>query len=525
MKAKIFSTIAISALAALASSCDMDLAPIATLDEETAIQNTNDAMRFRNNFYNGIRALSSSQFYTLAEMQADCFNGLVINANRMGTLANGSVLSSDDDITSYWASLYSLINNVNYFVATVEPLYQKAVADNDQRSAQDYARYLAEAHFFRGYYYAVMFDRYCPQYTADKGDTPALGLPIVTVYNPTADRASYPGRNTMNETIAFIKSEMQLGYDGIMQYEEIDDSNCRPMASYISHYAIAAMQARFALWIGDYQTAIDKANEVINSGVFTISSRDDYAEMWTDDNNKEIIFLPFESNIELSNAIGSAWLGAYDNQADYIPSSQLISNLMIKYNTMLRQGDIRFTAFVTNRNLSTDFGAITTPCFSKFPGNPELQTTSTNNLVNKPKTFRLSELYLILAEAAYNKGDAATANAAIKVINDNRYKGRTYTDLTGSALMSEIILQRTLELVGEGFRLSDLRRWKIGFVRTHSYADLRNTGAAVADIEKILTPAGLTVEYAADDYRYTWPIPSDEIDVNPQMKGQQNPGY
>jgi hypothetical protein len=37
--------------------------------------------------------------------------------------------------------------------------------------------------------------------------------------------------------------------------------------------------------------------------------------------------------------------------------------------------------------------------------------------------------------------------------------------------------------------------------------------------------AGKNLSYAAGDYRFVWPIPSDEIQVNPQLEGQQNPGY
>jgi hypothetical protein len=37
------------------------------------------------------------------------------------------------------------------------------------------------------------------------------------------------------------------------------------------------------------------------------------------------------------------------------------------------------------------------------------------------------------------------------------------------------------------------------------------------------TTTGLSKE--ANDPRMLWPIPKAEMDVNPQLKGQQNPGY
>ena len=36
---------------------------------------------------------------------------------------------------------------------------------------------------------------------------------------------------------------------------------------------------------------------------------------------------------------------------------------------------------------------------------------------------------------------------------------------------------------------------------------------------------GLNLQVSADNTQWLWPIPQEEIDANPQIKGQQNPGY
>ena len=41
----------------------------------------------------------------------------------------------------------------------------------------------------------------------------------------------------------------------------------------------------------------------------------------------------------------------------------------------------------------------------------------------------------------------------------------------------------------------------------------------------IITVKSASVTYKAGDYRYTWPIPQSELDSNPKLKTQQNPGY
>ena len=35
----------------------------------------------------------------------------------------------------------------------------------------------------------------------------------------------------------------------------------------------------------------------------------------------------------------------------------------------------------------------------------------------------------------------------------------------------------------------------------------------------------VTVVYTPYDYRYTWPIPYDEMQVTPALAGQQNPNW
>ena len=45
------------------------------------------------------------------------------------------------------------------------------------------------------------------------------------------------------------------------------------------------------------------------------------------------------------------------------------------------------------------------------------------------------------------------------------------------------------------------------------------------DLDGIVVKMGQSLSYAADDYRLLWPIPKTEMDSNPNLAGQQNPGY
>ena len=84
-----------------------------------------------------------------------------------------------------------------------------------------------------------------------------------------------------------------------------------------------------------------------------------------------------------------------------------------------------------------------------------------------------------------------------------------------AALMQEIQDERVRELFAEGNRLFDMKRWKIGMKRSSSDAQR----------DDYLPALGTDIEKEATDNRWVWPIPKDEMDSNPQLKGQQNPGY
>lgn len=83
--------------------------------------------------------------------------------------------------------------------------------------------------------------------------------------------------------------------------------------------------------------------------------------------------------------------------------------------------------------------------------------------------------------------------------------------------MNEIMDERERELVCEGYRMMDLKRWGKGVKRGLP----QNSGL-------VLFPGQATTDglnKPADDYRMVWPIPKSEMDANTSLAGQQNPGY
>lgn len=134
----------------------------------------------------------------------------------------------------------------------------------------------------------------------------------------------------------------------------------------------------------------------------------------------------------------------------------------------------------------------------------------------EPRVFRIAEMYLIAAEAYANLEDGLpTAVARLNRLQRFRFRSfrnKSYADK--DAFMAELKKERQRELLVEGFRLFDIKRWH----------DPMQRGEAQQRDLCLLPGSGTTdLSIPADDNRLTWPIPKHEIEVNPKV--EQNPGY
>jgi len=515
MKKIFYSILAVGTL--LLSSCSMDSEPQGVQTDENAISNFIDCQAARLGVYSGLRGFCTGGYVYLSELQMDMFCGTLTNGNRNGQIATGTFGSSDGDITAIWANCYSRIGNVNFFLTKAGELLNSGKLDADQTAAVK--AYIGEAHFARAFYYLYLFDHFCDTYSESKANAPAKGVPIVTEYTPSADRGTYKGRSTMAETFRQIDSDLTAAFDALAEWEDSGHNEALTQNSaYINTYTVEALQARAALLRGEgfYDEAITKADNVINAGIWTLTARANYAALWSSDQGSELIFRPYvaaagNSENESISSTGGAWLNANQTEADYVP---LYVNCLSLYDD---ENDIRFDTFFSLWELKLNgvgrYGFV----FNKYPGNDVFNVTG-QTYKNMPKPLRLSEMYLIKAEAAQLSGDVATANEALDAIRKARIKNYTSATYSGDALRDEIRLERTRELIGEGFRMSDLRRWNLGFQRDPSYPIEASMARLFRDLDKNLS-------YTPGDHRFVWPIPNDEIETNPQIADQQNRGY
>ena len=145
-----------------------------------------------------------------------------------------------------------------------------------------------------------------------------------------------------------------------------------------------------------------------------------------------------------------------------------------------------------------------------------MEANPTPDLVDL-KVLRAADMALLVAEA-HMIGAAQNPQEALEYLNMvrlNRYDSSvSFPPLDNIELLDEIYLQRRLELAFEGDRLFVLKRLGRDIQRTSNGQYANGSG---------LGPENLVLE--ASNYRMQLPIPQSELDVNPNMRDQQNPGY
>ncbi|MCD8185686.1 MAG: RagB/SusD family nutrient uptake outer membrane protein [Rikenellaceae bacterium] len=506
---KTIKTLYLLLLAMLAVSCDMDKEPYGILIDEDAILSPEDCRSYRNGLYVTMRSLTTNTFINFSDLQTDLYHAVSGNGNPPGSsLYNGNLQPGIDEFDGIWGSYYATIGSVNFLINKTIPLLESNRFTEQENI--EMRRYMGEALMIRAYSYFYLAERFCPAYSAESAGNPATGVPIVTDYDPTDDNAQYPGRNTLEETYDQIFADLELALEYLLEYENSEagsDEQPGACAYYVTSDAVKAMMARAALARKNYTVALKYAEEIINSRTYSLQPSTSLEQMWLyDDANELILLITMTQQYQTGSGTGQYFLTLTGNPA-FVPTQASID-------LFDQQRDYRFDIYFKPQRISLTEATSTVFLFNKYPGNPWL-IVSTNGFKNMGKPFRLAEQYLIAAEAAAELGQESKANRYPNELKSRRISGYTSEQQTGLVLRDNIRQERSRELFGEGFRFGDLKRWGEGFERSEGQDNaVPNTNGNTHRLS-----------YEPGDYRFIWPIPKTEIDANPQIKQQQNPGY
>lgn len=490
------------AAAACLASCDMEKYPYSSIPTEKALESVADCKAFRVGLYSNLKyRFTGTNVYT-PELQTDLYHAARNFGNWGGPFYYWGFQTSEGELSTLWDGSYSTIGNANFLISGIERLLASGtLSAADTKTVEEY---LGEAHYIRAHMYYALAERFCEDY--DPGTAADyMGVPIVTEYAPTGDATKYPARPTLEATYQFIVDELA-------EATKYVTATGAQGSYYVTSDVVKALRARVALMMHDFDTAFNLAKSLIDSGKYPlISDQDEYSKMWINDVSTESLW-----TIQMVDQSDTGYGHGYfiyntsgeegNDQPHYFPEDWALE--------LFSANDIRYDAYFSRRAVEKPFvGNVVIQI--KYPGNPSLYpATGGSNYVNKPKVFRISEMYLIAAEAAYNKGNQdAVGSSYLNQLKSKRIQGWSNVDYSGTDLRDEIRNERVRELYGEGFRLTDLKRWKLGFKRSSG----QNPDYVMPGSNYV----GLSVE--AGNPRFVWPIPNAEIQANPQM--EQNPGY
>lgn len=484
-----------------ASSCNMDKFPYNAIDTRHAMQSVEDCENFRSGLYAGMKYCFTGSFVYAPELQTDLYHAVLGFGSFNSSFYTYSVLANESICNTVWFGLYNYISNANFLIeGTLNLLAKGTLNAADTRTIR---QFYGEACYVRAHMHLLLAQYFCEDYEpATAGEV--YGIPVITKYAPTPEASKYPSRGTLAATFGQICDDLVEAENNISE-EGVQNSG------YITKDVVAALQARVALAMHDYDGAFKKAKELIDSGRYPLmSNATAYANGWINDNLTETIWQPIMTDqTDVGNSfmyfINNSTGVPGDDNPQYVPEDWVLD----LYDKVV---DIRYAAYFSERDIHMPTtGRIT--LLKKYPGNPKLYSQRTN-YANQPKVFRISEMYLIAAEAASNRtGQDAVASYYLNQLRVKRIAGWIERDYSSQSLTKEIREERVRELFGEGNRLNDLKRWHIGFSRS-----------AGKDPTMLMPGAKyVSLSRPADDPFFLWPIPTNEMQANPQMK--QNPAY
>lgn len=452
--------------AALAGCGALDQDPSTSVTTETAITDVEDLANAVNGAYYlatyGTRMTMASELSIYADLTGpDSYqpSSSGQNASRIAQFA----MTPNDTYGAYYY-LYAALANVNSAI-------EKGAELEDKERA---APYLAELYALRGLFHFHLAVLFAPIPTSGSPNT--MGI----VLSDKVFDIGYIGeRAGLEQTYEFIVSDLTKAIDSGLGKER--------STGHINHWAALGLRARANLYRGRYQEALQDCDEIIKASPYTLYSRDEYPKVWSQQGSSEMLLEYLQTDSYNAQRYSPGYYTSPKGYSEYGLKPEFYRWLTSDPADIRGRMAADLTVKPEGEN---DYNPGYYPL--KYPGN---SGASVLLYVNNIKVLRLSEIYLIAAEAALHTGE--DAGAYLDKLREQRIEGYTGD---GSPVTIETILdERRKELFAEG---------QIAF-------DFWRNGISVETALGTIAP---------DDFRTVLPLPKEEIDIS-KGKLAQNPGY
>ncbi|WP_077418633.1 RagB/SusD family nutrient uptake outer membrane protein [Chryseobacterium sp. JV274] len=332
------------------------------------------------------------------------------------------------------------------------------------------------------YFYLVRF--YANDYGGHQSEP---GLPLVLT-------ASNPSQGLPRSTVAEVYGQIK---NDIEESITLLDTYARPSRAQIDRRTAKAIAAEVFLETGDYIKAAQYAEES-KQGI-GLMTEDDYTTTgFSNINNPEVIwgFHNTISTMSIGNYYAS-FFSMFDNTNEgYAGAAQIRKLIDKRLYEAIPETDYRKKVFNGSQAAAYTFNGKT----KNYPPYVSWKFKDPTLFEGDYIYIRASSLYYVQAEALARQGRETEARQVLFEITSKRDKAYTLSTKSGNALINEIVLQKRIELWGEGYAWFDMKRLNTPLERVY-------TGTNHTFGRFNLTP---------DKFRFQ--IPNKEINNNPQIK-------
>jgi len=447
----------------------LELKPYDQVALEVALITEGDMQAATNGIYSLLRnsSLYGRDIQLRADVLADNVYISATNSNRFLEYFQVNYTPSTGSVGTNWGNAYGDILRANNVI-------NSTIAANTNTN-----QYRGEALALRALLYFDLVKQYAKPYTAASASAD-LGVPLILAYDPKVK----PVRSTVLQVYDQIEKDL-IAAIGLLT-DRVPYS-----AGYVNKNTAKSLLARLYQFKGDWTKALTTAQDVINNGGYTLTTTANHASYWAlgtlrTDKVETLFELGFDPN---GNA-GLESLPYFFLQAGY--GDALAADAFF---TTFSSTDVRRTLMVDAVR-----GGKNVKVINKYA----------NNINYTIKIVRLSEVYLIAAEASYQTGNIAGALSYLNLVATKRDNAFTGYISVGTQVLEDILTERRKELAFEGHRYWDLARNGRDVVRVNV-----NTNY----------PGNVPLTIAKDNFRRLLPLPQGELDANANIKSQQNAGY
>lgn len=509
--------LALLILAVTGCKKQLEILPQQSLDASTALTTREGIEASLTGIYARLKNTANygRDFITHPEALAD--NGFATNkSGRLLPEANNQLptQTANHFITTVWINSYAAINQINLTLEAIPNLTSGTITQADKD------RWNGQLYFLRGLFY---FDlarvySYIPGAVVSAQDKGGIIINNKGISTANDALTLKPARASLDSTYNQIVSDLTAAESLLTTTASVNTAN---------KLAAEALLAKVNLYRKNYAAAKTWADACITNAGSKLTNTGNYVSQWRAATSQEVLFqvafLTAAENIGVNTSLQTSFttLVTPGNTAqtggfgDLVPTLPLLTELgitLVGGNTST--ANFALSASIASR--SNDVRNLLYEVGTTGRGNAKVECTKymgkngAINLDNVP-VIRIAEAYLIRAEALGTPGspvlNESAALADLKTIKLNRYTGYTGSAietadnaLTGTALYTEILRQRRIELAFEGHRFFDLKRLGQDLVKGPHYNNVAFT-----------------------DIRILPPLPQADLDINPNLK--QNTGY